>query len=59
MRIGLIGLGNMGAPIAAHLVRAEHNLLVWNRGRRWIASRRVTPPLAPLPSSPVAIQPPT
>jgi 3-hydroxyisobutyrate dehydrogenase-like beta-hydroxyacid dehydrogenase len=31
MRIGFIGLGNMGAPIAANLVRAGHEVVVWNR----------------------------
>jgi len=31
MRIGFIGLGNMGAAIAANLVRAHHDVAVWNR----------------------------
>lgn len=31
MRIGFIGLGNMGAAIAANLVRARHEVAVWNR----------------------------
>jgi 3-hydroxyisobutyrate dehydrogenase-like beta-hydroxyacid dehydrogenase len=31
MRIGFIGLGHMGAPIAANLVRAGHDVAVWNR----------------------------
>jgi 3-hydroxyisobutyrate dehydrogenase-like beta-hydroxyacid dehydrogenase len=31
MKIGFIGLGNMGAAIAANLVRAQHDVLVWNR----------------------------
>jgi 3-hydroxyisobutyrate dehydrogenase-like beta-hydroxyacid dehydrogenase len=31
MRIGFIGLGNMGAAIAANLVRARHDVAVWNR----------------------------
>jgi 3-hydroxyisobutyrate dehydrogenase-like beta-hydroxyacid dehydrogenase len=31
MRIGFIGLGNMGAAIAANLVRAQHEVAVWNR----------------------------
>jgi 3-hydroxyisobutyrate dehydrogenase-like beta-hydroxyacid dehydrogenase len=31
MRIGFIGLGNMGAAIAANLVKAGHDLAVWNR----------------------------
>src|ERR1700722_3915910 len=31
MRIAFIGLGNMGAAIAANLVRARHEVAVWNR----------------------------
>lgn len=31
MRIGFIGLGNMGAAIAANLLKAGHELMVWNR----------------------------
>ena len=31
MRIGFIGLGNMGAAIAANLVRARHDVAIWNR----------------------------
>ena len=31
MRIGFIGLGNMGAAIAGNLVRAGHDVAVWNR----------------------------
>lgn len=31
MNIGFIGLGNMGAAIAASLLRAGHTLTVWNR----------------------------
>ncbi len=31
MRIGFIGLGNMGAAIAANLVRARYDVAVWNR----------------------------
>jgi 3-hydroxyisobutyrate dehydrogenase-like beta-hydroxyacid dehydrogenase len=31
MNIGFIGLGNMGAGIAANLVRAGHEVAVWNR----------------------------
>ena len=30
-RIGFLGLGTMGAPMAAHLARAGFPLLVWNR----------------------------
>jgi 3-hydroxyisobutyrate dehydrogenase-like beta-hydroxyacid dehydrogenase len=31
MRIGFIGLGNMGAAIAANLLRAGHDIAIWNR----------------------------
>jgi 3-hydroxyisobutyrate dehydrogenase-like beta-hydroxyacid dehydrogenase len=31
MKIGFIGLGNMGAAIAANLVKAGHDVTVWNR----------------------------
>ena len=31
MKIGFIGLGAMGAAIAANLVRARHDVRVWNR----------------------------
>ncbi|MGO9514981.1 MAG: NAD(P)-dependent oxidoreductase [Steroidobacteraceae bacterium] len=31
MKIGFIGLGNMGAAIAANLVRARHEVALWNR----------------------------
>ena len=31
MKIGFLGLGQMGAAIAANLVRARHDVVVWNR----------------------------
>jgi 3-hydroxyisobutyrate dehydrogenase-like beta-hydroxyacid dehydrogenase len=31
MRIGFIGLGNMGAAIAANLLREQHQVSIWNR----------------------------
>ncbi len=31
MRIGFLGLGKMGAPMARHLLAAGHELRVWNR----------------------------
>lgn len=31
MKIGFLGLGNMGEPIAANLMAAGHELTVWNR----------------------------
>ena len=33
MRIGFIGLGIMGRPMAKHLMGAGHTLTVWNRSR--------------------------
>jgi 3-hydroxyisobutyrate dehydrogenase-like beta-hydroxyacid dehydrogenase len=31
MKIGFLGLGKMGAPMARHLIAAGHELSVWNR----------------------------
>jgi 3-hydroxyisobutyrate dehydrogenase-like beta-hydroxyacid dehydrogenase len=31
MHVGFIGLGNMGAAMAANLIRAGHDLAIWNR----------------------------
>lgn len=33
MKIAFIGLGNMGSPMARHLIKAGHELTVWNRSR--------------------------
>jgi 3-hydroxyisobutyrate dehydrogenase-like beta-hydroxyacid dehydrogenase len=33
MRIGFLGLGNMGRPMASNLIRAGHELIVYNRSR--------------------------
>jgi len=33
MKIGFIGLGNMGAAMAANLIKAGHELAVWNRSK--------------------------
>jgi 3-hydroxyisobutyrate dehydrogenase-like beta-hydroxyacid dehydrogenase len=33
MRIGFVGLGNMGIPMARNLIRAGHDLAVYNRTR--------------------------
>jgi 6-phosphogluconate dehydrogenase len=38
MRIGIIGLGRMGAAIARRLMRAGHETLVWDRDAAAIAS---------------------
>jgi len=34
MRIGFIGLGNMGSELARHLVAAGHTLSTYARGER-------------------------
>ena len=31
MKIAFLGLGKMGAPMARHLLRAGHEMTVWNR----------------------------
>ena len=31
MKVGVVGLGTMGAPMARHLVEAGHSVSVWNR----------------------------
>jgi 3-hydroxyisobutyrate dehydrogenase-like beta-hydroxyacid dehydrogenase len=31
MKVAFLGLGRMGAPMAAHVARAGHDLTVWNR----------------------------
>jgi 3-hydroxyisobutyrate dehydrogenase len=33
MKVGWIGIGRMGAPMAARLVRAGYAVVVWNRTR--------------------------
>ncbi len=33
MKIAFIGLGNMGAPMAQHVIAAGHEVTVWNRSR--------------------------
>jgi 3-hydroxyisobutyrate dehydrogenase-like beta-hydroxyacid dehydrogenase len=46
MRIGFVGLGVMGAPMAGHLARAGHDVVVHNRtaapASRWAAAHRGT-----------------
>ena len=39
MRVGVIGLGAMGSGLAESLLRAGHEVVVWNRSK---------PPLEPL-----------
>ena len=31
MRVGVAGVGRMGAAIAAHLIEVGHQVTVWNR----------------------------
>jgi 3-hydroxyisobutyrate dehydrogenase-like beta-hydroxyacid dehydrogenase len=31
MKVGVVGLGTMGAPMARHLIEAGHDVTVWNR----------------------------
>jgi 3-hydroxyisobutyrate dehydrogenase len=33
MRVGFVGLGRMGAPMARNLARAGHDVVLWNRTR--------------------------
>lgn len=33
MKVGVVGLGTMGAPMARHLINAGHDVTVWNRTR--------------------------
>jgi 3-hydroxyisobutyrate dehydrogenase-like beta-hydroxyacid dehydrogenase len=33
MKVAFLGLGNMGAPMARNLVKADHQVTVWNRTR--------------------------
>jgi 3-hydroxyisobutyrate dehydrogenase-like beta-hydroxyacid dehydrogenase len=49
-RLGFVGLGTMGAPMAGHLVQAGHAVTVWNRtpGRAVVEGAQVAPDLAAL-----------
>jgi 3-hydroxyisobutyrate dehydrogenase-like beta-hydroxyacid dehydrogenase len=33
VKVGVVGLGTMGAPMARHLIEAGHDVTVWNRTR--------------------------
>ena len=50
-KIGFLGLGEMGRPMASRLLRAGHVLTVWNRG-----AERTVPSIA---ASPISILPTT
>ena len=49
-RVAFIGLGTMGAPMAAHLLRAGHHVTVFNRtaekAQAWLAEHTELPELA-------------
>ena len=51
-RVGFVGLGVMGGPMAGHLVRAGHSVLVWNRtpGKAEGTGAEIAPTLAVLAS---------
>ncbi|MBU8831609.1 NAD(P)-binding domain-containing protein, partial [Mycolicibacterium goodii] len=38
MRIGFIGLGNMGAAMAANLLKAGHEVVAYNRSPEKVAA---------------------
>src|ERR1700733_3229567 len=38
MKIGFLGLGNMGLPIASNLIRAGHDVILWNRSAKKASS---------------------
>jgi 3-hydroxyisobutyrate dehydrogenase-like beta-hydroxyacid dehydrogenase len=40
MRVGFLGLGHMGLPVASRLASAGHELLVWNRDARRVEALR-------------------
>jgi 3-hydroxyisobutyrate dehydrogenase-like beta-hydroxyacid dehydrogenase len=40
MRVAFLGLGIMGAPMAANLVKAGHDVTVWNRAPKQIAGAK-------------------
>ncbi|HXS06373.1 MAG TPA: NAD(P)-dependent oxidoreductase [Rhizomicrobium sp.] len=50
MKIGFIGLGQMGTALAGHLLRAGHTVTVWNRSPRAVetlAAQGATPAKTP------------
>jgi 3-hydroxyisobutyrate dehydrogenase len=52
MRIALLGTGTMGAPMVRHLLRADHEVRVWNRTRARAESTGA--PVADTPAGAVA-----
>jgi 3-hydroxyisobutyrate dehydrogenase-like beta-hydroxyacid dehydrogenase len=54
-KIGFLGLGEMGAPMASRLLRAGHDLAVWNRSpERTVALAREGAAVAPSPAKAAA-----
>src|SRR5207245_1087373 len=52
MNVGFIGLGNMGLPMARHVLQAGHTLTVYNRTRA--RAEQLKPLDAPVAESPAA-----
>jgi len=48
MKIGFIGLGNMGSGIARNLIKAGHQVTVYNRTRSRAEEAQVPAPMASL-----------
>ena len=48
-RVGFIGLGIMGAPMAANLLKAGFEVTVWNRSPSRTQPLRMRAPAAPIP----------
>ena len=54
-RIGFLGLGDMGTPMARRLLRAGHDLVVWNRSpERTVALAQEGAAVAPSPAQAAA-----
>ena len=52
LKVGVVGLGTMGAPMARHLIAAGHRVTVWNRTRA--KEEPLADPGAPRAESPAA-----
>ena len=52
MKVGFIGLGSMGLPIARHVLQAGHTVVVYNRTRsRADALKPLRPTVADTPAA--------
>src|SRR2546429_530667 len=52
MKVGFIGLGSMGLPIARHVLQAGHTVVVYNRTRsRADALKPLRPTVADIPAA--------